>query len=385
MPYHYSKKNIYLSHLLEVIGGLFFFSINLFKNRKFNTPQKILIIEPFQMGDVISLTPMLEPIKKHFPKADIYILTKANSGFILQYDIRIKEILYTEFPWSDYGSKMGDYQRWFYLLKKLNQFKKYHFDIGIDTRGDVRSQLILNYLGCKEVVGYKNYLGSNVTLNGYLLNKKLLRAPYSHRYEWNTYLLKLLGIDIGIFIPVQMPSFNYSLIKKESLKIKTYKVKIVVHPGGGWDFKRWKNEKWIALIKTLSVNENYNITVIGGKSEIGVLEVLKNEINNTKIKFIVTDSESLINTIEECDLFIGLDSGPMNLAACMNKTVIALFGPGDSETWYPYTFNSKFIHKKENYPCNPCFQKKCFFPENSCMNVIEVRDVVDLVCFNIKN
>ena len=66
----------------------------------------ILIIEPFQMGDVISLSVMFEPLKKEFPESSIIILTKRNNEKFLNIDKRIS-VITTEFPWSDYDKKLA--------------------------------------------------------------------------------------------------------------------------------------------------------------------------------------------------------------------------------------------------------------------------------------
>ena len=41
--------------------------------------------------------------------------------------------------------------------------------------------------------------------------------------------------------------------------------------------------------------------------------------------------------IEQCDLFLGNDSGPMHIAAAMHTPVVAVFGPSNSRAWGPYS------------------------------------------------
>ena len=100
-------------------------------------------------------------------------------------------------------------------------------------------------------------------------------------------------------------------------------------------------------------------------------------VNDDRIEFKTTNLKDLITSIKYADLLICLDSGPMNLAVCMDKQVVALFGPGDSGMWRPYSSKSFFIHKKENFPCNPCLQKTCYYPANNCMATISVDDVLN--------
>ena len=160
---------------------------------------------------------------------------------------------------------------------------------------------------------------------------------------------------------------------------KKDEISILIHPGAGWIYRQWPINNWVKLIENLSKNEKIKLTVIGGKGEKEILSRIFTSVNDDRIEFKITNLKDLILSIKYSDLFICLDSGPMNLAVCMDKPVIALFGPGDSAMWRPYSSKSVYIHKKENFPCNPCLQKICYYPENNCMMMISVDEVMDLV------
>ena len=230
-------------------------------------------------------------------------------------------------------------------------------------------------IGCKERIGYTNYVNSNLNLKGMLLTKKA-EMPFSmHRYDWNLNLLKYIGI--GKVVSGGAPTIETNL-PSEINKIKKGFF-IIIHPGGGWYYKRWPIQNWIKLVERLSQYDHVEIMVTGGENEKEILMDIYNSVNNQEIEVRVTNIIELIAYIQLSDLNICLDSGPMNLAVCLDKPVIALFGPGDSDSWKPYSTKSYFIHKKENFPCNPCFQKICYYPDRNCMAVISVDDVIDLV------
>jgi heptosyltransferase-2 len=373
MPYQYSKKTEFKTFLLELLASIILFPLKMVRKRNNNGITKILLVEPFQMGDVLSLTPLIAPLKSKFPNSKIYVLTKPSSGGVLKYDSRVYGVLTTDFPWSDYGVKTNKLRRIFTMLKYILSVRNKSFDIGIDTRGDIRSQIIMLLAGCKRRVGFLNYLHSNIQIKGRLLTDKVDQSKRMHRYEWNISILMALGFNENELFPISLPSF---IPDKLQINNKTNQNNIVVHIGGGWIFKRWEEAKWAELINRISENLNRNIIVISGSGEKDIIERIQALTpKRENVKFKITTFEELIYFVYGCDRFIGLDSGPMNLAVCMNKPVFAIFGPGDSSMWYPINSSSSYIHKKAKFTCNPCLQKECLYPEKNCMMSVEVDDL----------
>ena len=380
MAYIYSKRNVISSKLLEIVSFILYriFSLLKLKNKDRYEIDNILIIEPFQMGDVISLSVMIEPLKKKFPQSSVFILTQRKNKDVFEFDKSIS-VITSEFPWSDY-EKNWNLKRYIRLLKDIISYRKLKISIGIDPRGDVRSQAILLSLGCRQRIGYTNYVNSNVNIKGLLLTNKARRPSSEHRYDWNANLLFSLGIE-NVF-PLNFPTIKINSSNNDHEKNKKL---VLIHPGAGWVYRQWPLNNWARLIKRIYEDLNIRVCVIGGENEKNILNKIKNLINNSKIEFKITDYKELINYIKAADLFLCLDSGPMNLAVCMHKSVIALFGPGDSTIWKPYTSKSYYIHKKESFPCNPCFQKFCYYPEKNCMAAISVDEVMDIVNIALKS
>ena len=381
MAYTYSRKKVILAQALE--KTVFYinkaFSFRKSKSEEINKIKKILIVEPFQMSDIASISVMIGPLKNKYPDILIYILTKSRNENIYEFDQRVI-VITSEFPWADYN-KSWNLKRYFKLLIDIFLIRKLGIDIGIDPRGDIRSQVVLLMIGCRERLGYTSYLNSNLTIQGLLLTQIAEKPEPKHRYDLNLHLLNYMNV-VNIY-PVKFPSIDTSSIIT-GLKRKD-EIYILIHPGNGWIYRQWAESNWIKLIEKLSENKKIRITVIGSKEERERLARIFSSVNDERIDFKTTGLKDLIASIKYSDLFICLDSGPMNLAVCMDKPVIALFGPGDSAMWRPYSSKSFLIHKKENFPCNPCLQKKCYYPENNCMAVISVDDVINSVdnFFNI--
>lgn len=379
MPYTYSKKKIAFSIALEIFAFFLLLPQVIIKRFKRGKIESILLVEPFQMGDVLSLTPLIDPLLAKFPSGKIYVLTKPGSGSILDLDSRITKVLKHDFPWSDYGTKDSGWGRLAQSFLNIWKLRHYEFDVGIDTRGDIRSQIIMILIGCRQRIGYKNYLGSNITQLGLLLTKSLTRSKNLHRYLWNMELLELMNINSA--------GINFPTYKPQAIELKTeFDSSILIHVGGGWKYKRWNNTRWIELIAGIHKTQPLRkIMIIAGPSEEDILASLKKSLpflNDNQ--FVITTLSHLITLIINYDMFIGLDSGPMNLAVCLNKKVFALFGPGDSEMWYPLSRGSQWLHRKEKFLCNPCFQTVCSFAGNNCMDQILATSVLKLLKENLE-
>ncbi len=372
MARQYSSGKAVASWMLEVAAALLFLP-GLMATKARRPVRRVLLVEPFQMGDALSLTVLIEPLIRKFGEVECYVLTKSASGAVLRLDPRIS-VLCIDFPWSDHGEKKFSLSRTWTALREVWGFRRFEFDLGIDTRGDIRSQLLMVMAGCRMRLGYLNYLNSNLGVRGLLLTHHPARPKYRHRFEWNLYLLTALGIEEGEVLPVRLPSF-FPRVPPDHTNQRFP----VLHVGGGWIYRRWPEANWIALIDWLAPRVD-RLYVIGGAGEREILSrVGAAVIQKDTVQFEVTDLDTLVRRISNCSFFLGLDSGPMNLAASLNKPTVALFGPGDVDMWRPLGGGSEVVRRTEAFPCSPCLQITCLHPKQNCMHAIQVADVVSIL------
>jgi len=76
--------------------------------------------------------------------------------------------------------------------------------------------------------------------------------------------------------------------------------------------------------------------------------------------------------MEMSDVYVGVDSGPMHIAAFVRKPVVAIFGPTDPAKVGPYGQSHRIIRRTE-LDCLACRKRYC--NECLCMQRIASRDV----------
>ena len=104
---------------------------------------------------------------------------------------------------------------------------------------------------------------------------------------------------------------------------------VLLHTGPTWKVREWPLASWTALVARLQENSEILIFQIVNHHTISVKDA-SCELVPGAIPIDCTDNISrLIDTIAAADLLIGIDSGPVHIAAAVGTRVIALFGPID--------------------------------------------------------
>jgi ADP-heptose:LPS heptosyltransferase len=364
LGYHFSPLRIFFARALEA----FFAPFALFLRRcRSGNVRRVLLLEPFVLGDAVLMAVMLAPLKKKFPGVEIHLLVQPGSVGLFKHDSRVTRSHGVVFPWSRRRSKVGLLQSWIEMVRCIFSLRSLRFDIGFDTRGEVRSQILMLLLGCRRRVGSTNYLCSNMKIRGRLLTDSIGNPPLKHRAQLNMDLCAAIGCEMdrqrflpALEWPAAAPHDAFT---------------ILIHTGAGWKFRMWTEEKWIALIQRIATELRLKIRVAGAPDEQPRLDIMKRRIPEDTATFITTALDELISEIGACDLLIALDSGPMNIASMLGKPVIALFGPGVVTMYEPLSPGSRVVHHQREFECAPCAQRICIHPTNNCVASITVHEV----------
>ncbi|MFQ3574594.1 MAG: glycosyltransferase family 9 protein, partial [Thermodesulfovibrionales bacterium] len=144
----------------------------------------------------------------------------------------------------------------------------------------------------------------------------------------------------------------------------------VIAPGARWKTKQWLPDRFAEVASRL---EGFSL-IIGSNSDrfIGekICEISKEGSINLAGD---TSIEDLILLIRHAKAVISNDTGPMHIAAALNKPVVAIFGPTNPTRTGPYGKNCRVLIPKID--CAPCYKKKCV--KMNCMNHITTNQVLD--------
>lgn len=144
--------------------------------------------------------------------------------------------------------------------------------------------------------------------------------------------------------------------------------------------KDWGGDNWISLVRQLKfVYPDYGLVMFGAAEESELsqkcIDAYSSNASNLCGK---TSPRVSAILMAKSKLFIGHDSGPMHLAACVGTPCVAVFSarnlPGQ---WYPRGENNKIIYHKTD--CAGCNLETCIDQHKKCILSITVDEVMEAV------
>ncbi len=287
------------------------------KNKIINNPRKILIIRLRALWSSLLTFPMIQQLKEHYGNDVQYDLLASSRNIGI-----FKNQWYFQNQYNLF--KMKD------ILKLIFSFKKY--DIVIDVE---EYFMISAFMSMR--LGKINIWYNNIKIRWLAYNSSIKYNDKQHSIITTLDLMKKIWIDYNI--PLNMELLKYT--DKDKIKvddflknIKEYKI-ICMHTWWAETAKErsWPTNKWVNLIKEIFKKyENIKIILSGTDFEKDIVQKIINNLHKTeqeKIfnicwKFNVFEFAYLL---QNCDMMISNDTGPMHLAAAMWTNTIGLFGP----------------------------------------------------------
>src|SRR5215208_900984 len=157
--------------------------------------RKILVLELWHMGDVVLATSVLQSLRMMYPDAKITLLAKSHACELLASSDLVDEIVTYDFPWTAMSDKY-DPSRYDRLAIRavVKRLREQQFDLCLDCRMDLRSNVLTRSIGAKRRVGY-DFGGG-----GFLLTDAIpAPAPDQHKVDdWMTLLDPLRATANGI-------------------------------------------------------------------------------------------------------------------------------------------------------------------------------------------
>lgn len=343
--------------------------------------KRILIIKPSSMGDVIHALPVAHAIKRVYPAATIGWLIQAGLESFLESDPSIDEIIKISIPSTSdpHARRNVHFLAAVATMRELRRlrtkFAANHYDFVIDLHASFRSGLISR----TNPHGIRYGLADAKELNTYFQNELIDIDPRKpHAVDKNLACLSKFGIEPS---PEDF-SIKLSSDVKEAAKrfltnlgLEEGKRIIYANPAARWITKMWNIDGWAKLTQMIADSLDATVIFGGGSSDRHYIDQIlsRGNFNNAhNVAGLLKPVESAA-LIAECDVYVGVDSGPMHISAFLGLPVVALFGPTDPAKVGPYS-NRSVILRNDKLDCLACRKKSCQHPR--CMNEIEPETVV---------
>jgi lipopolysaccharide heptosyltransferase I len=346
-------------------------------------PRSILIVKLSAIGDVIQTLPMLEALKRQYPRAHIDWVVEEDASSLLLNHPRVNRVIISRR--KSWLKKVLKPEEFWKTLRDISRFvrelRSRHYDWIIDNHGIFKSGLVMLLSRGRRKVGFQASAGI-ADEGSYFFTHERYKPLSIERHALERYLdlVSQMGVQIdptAFHFPVPPDSLReaQALLRQKGFGSRPL---VVLHPAAKWETKQWPAEKFARLISALA-RRKATLVITGSPQDEGPVGEILHQTGGDSAKVInlvgKTDLMELAGIFSLSDLVLSPDTGPMHLAAAVKAPLIALFGPTAPWRTGPYGNNPRIIRK--GLPCSPCFKKKCQRME--CMNSISVEEVLAAV------
>ena len=304
---------------------------------------QIVCVKWDEIGDMVNALHVFIALKKEYPKGTLTVLCKPFVASLLSGITEIDAVvtLVDQIPrkveiWVELRGT------WKTLFRSMRSKVKYRCDRGtirFEQRGHQPHEQVTNWRIVEPMLSSKEPLHSILKIGDESQNRAL-EIIHSMSFDSNEFVL--------------------------------------IHPSARSELRRWPADRFGRLAKYIKQEFQLGVLVIGTEDEQEILNDVVEHSEHSASAYISREPLTVFaSVIQQCVLFVGNESGPLQIADTLGKKSISLFGPGVQDVFYPRTSGSKIFH--EVLECNPCDQVHCVHADNPCITRIEEVSVMRAV------
>ena len=344
--------------------------------------KKVLIINPYGIGDVLFTTPVLRNLRMAYPQAKIAYLANRRNADFLKANSEIDQVFVyerDEFVQVYRQNPLKFAQKWLELFQAI---KKEGFELVLDYSLNSTFGFLCAICGIKRRVGF------DYRKRGRFLTDRLPLVGYEDRHiiEYNLDLLRHIHVPVNtnqmVFkIPDQDIQWAQNWILQN--KIDPARPLVAVVPGGGasWGkdarYRRWAPAKYVELLDKIIENFDAAVILLGDPKEE---ELCRQVATQARFPLFLavgkTSLPGMAALFAQCRMAIVNDAGPLHVAVAVGLKTVSIFGPVDPRIYGPYPLTGHVIVQKE-LPCQPCYRRfrlaQC--KHISCLGELSVQEV----------
>lgn len=329
--------------------------------------QRILLIKPSSLGDIVHALPVVAALKEHWPAAHLTWFVKRQWADLVERAAGVDRV------WPVDMTVMS----WFGQARALRAER---FDLAVDLQGLFRSGAFAWLSGAPMRIGFAN--GREGSPWFY---KQRVPVPSVEMHAVDRYLLVAAALGA---CPTETPQFRFKMLDADMAVVReVFQRKrvsmdrpwVAMNVSARWSTKRWPLSSFAVVLDQLHKEGLGPVVVIGSSDEQCDAIQLRALTKSPFIDLIgAIPLGCLPALLSKAAAMITNDSGPMHIAAALGIPVVAMFGPTSAIRTGPYGAGHRVLTRQ--LPCSPCFSRVCrHSPKMECLHLIKPNDVVEAI------
>jgi lipopolysaccharide heptosyltransferase I len=290
-----------------------------------HSAERIAIIKPSALGDIVHALPVLTALRQRYPHAHITWVVNSSYAPLLEGHPDLDALLA-----FDRRRARSPFRAILHGWRLLRALRRGRFDLAIDLQGLFRSGLMARATGAKRRVGPSNAREGAT----WFYTDIVPVAPIEERHavERNWQIAQAFGAvgEPRFRLPVQEASRAWVCEALAGLP----RPWLVLAPGSRWITKRWLPEHFGELARRAQERFGGSVIFLGAAEESRLGQVIAERLPGPWSDLLGrTDLAQVVALLAEADVVLCNDSGPLHIAAALGRPVVA-----------PYTCTRVALH-----------------------------------------
>ena len=312
-------------------------------------PNKILIIAPAWVGDMIISQPLYQLLKQQNPSTQIDLLAPKSTLALASRMTQLTELIEQPLQHGELNLSMR------YKLAK--QLRNNHYSQAIVLPNSLKSALIPWWAKIKKRIGW---LGEQRWL---LLNdiRRLDKTKYTSLMQ--RYAALAFPKNMAPLASLPKPTLKISVENRKNCLQKFNLIQdqrpiLALCPGAAYGAaKRWPVQHFAAVAQHY-LDKNWQVWIFATAQEQKLADHIQRLTTGPCANLAgKTNLLDVIDLLSLAHLSITNDSGLMHVAAAINRPIVAIYG-STSPTYTPPLSDNACILQLD-YDCIPCFKREC--------------------------
>jgi heptosyltransferase-1 len=277
---------------------------------------RILVVRLGAMGDILHALPAVAALKQNHPNAELTWLVEPHWLALLEGNPYLDRVI--ELRRRSIGG----------LIESWRELREQPYDIAVDFQGLLKSAIAAKASGADRIFGFHESQ----------IRERAAGLFYSHRVtSASTHIVdRNLDLALSVEQPFRLPCPDSSGYSSYPFPLPPGHPEgdlpsgdfVLASPLAGWKSKQWPMEYYWELADRL-------------QRELGLPLVL----NGPPASDLPHRSglAGLIHATRRAVAIVGVDSGPMHLAAALGRPGVAIFGPTDPARNGPYGHSMRVL------------------------------------------
>lgn len=264
---------------------------------------RVLVVRLGAMGDVLHVLPAVSSLRASFPDAEIAWAIEPRWRILLEGNPQVDRVIEV-----DRRSVAG-------VRRARRELQEFAAEVAIDAQGLIKSAVVARMSGAERRYGFDRSEAREPWAA--MLYTHPVRTGSAHMVDRAQDLMRAMGAT------VRSDESPLPLGKSEgSLPEGPF---VLTSPLAGWGSKQWPVGYYSELASLLRTEWQMPLVVNGSPQAEPELRTVGGAMVH------VGSIGGLIDATRKATLVVGVDSGPLHLAAALGKKGVAIYGPTDPE------------------------------------------------------